>query len=694
MERRIAGQETVADRLRRAGEASFVGRTSERDLFREAIRSPDLPFCVLAVLGPGGIGKTTLLDQFQIIARDCGVPCGRVDARQVDPTPSAFEEAACRALGFPPLRPNDGAQRRFVLMVDPFERLAPLGEWFRGHFLPSMPDQAMLVVASRDTPPFPGTDLAPVTRTIRLRNLDEADSHDLLDRRDVPVAERDALVAFSYGHPLALSIAADTLIHSGAIGPLEHANILRQLLDRFVQSTPSAWHRTALEIAAHARITTEALLADAIDPERAPELFRWLAGLSFMEWCAEGLFPHDLAREVIHADLAWRNATSLQKVNSLVRRHYLRRFGEGVQSERFRALQDLVYLHRANPIMQAFFRFDAIDHVWSEPATAADLPPILGLIERFEGRASASIARHWMDRQPGSFVALRSASSALAGAACQLDILQVTEHDIAVDPVLAETMRVVASDPPRPGEPATLHRFMLSAEDYQSPSPATTAIQVRSYVGWMTTPRLSWSVLALDAETPWDDLMGYIDFAPAGKPIDAIPPRAVRLFAHDWRRVDPAAWFNAMEEREIDSSLTPAQIRPMEERLVALAEGPFRKSVQDAFRHLHSDAQLAANPLLRSRMLMRVRDEPQPSDLRRMLGEAADELRISPRGEKFHRALALTYLRPAPSQEAAAERLGLPFGTYRYQLARAIERVGDRLWSLECDGGGQGRPGD
>jgi len=44
-----------------------------------------------------------------------------------------------------------------------------------------------------------------------------------------------------------------------------------------------------------------------------------------------------------------------------------------------------------------------------------------------------------------------------------------------------------------------------------------------------------------------------------------------------------------------------------------------------------------------------------------------------------------TYLKPAPSQEAAASMLGLPFSTYRRHLAKAVDRLIDRLWSIEID---------
>ena len=75
-----------------------------------------------------------------------------------------------------------------------------------------------------------------------------------------------------------------------------------------------------------------------------------------------------------------------------------------------------------------------------------------------------------------------------------------------------------------------------------------------------------------------------------------------------------------------------------------------------------------------------------PADtLRRLLTETARALAERPRDAKFWRALDLTYVHPAGSQELAAERLGLPFGTYRYQLATGIERVAQALWERETE---------
>ena len=96
---------------------------------------------------------------------------------------------------------------------------------------------------------------------------------------------------------------------------------------------------------------------------------------------------------------------------------------------------------------------------------------------------------------------------------------------------------------------------------------------------------------------------------------------------------------------------------------------------------------LAANPLLRSRLASEhAGGEPSASTLQALVREATETLRGNPRDEKRYRAILHTYLKPAATQELAAERLGLPFSTYRYQLGSGIERVTQLLWQRELSG--------
>jgi DNA-directed RNA polymerase specialized sigma24 family protein len=62
---------------------------------------------------------------------------------------------------------------------------------------------------------------------------------------------------------------------------------------------------------------------------------------------------------------------------------------------------------------------------------------------------------------------------------------------------------------------------------------------------------------------------------------------------------------------------------------------------------------------------------------------AVQRLADNERDQKLYRALDRTYLRPAATQERAAELLGLPLSTYKRHLARGVDRVIDDLWRQE-----------
>ena len=66
-----------------------------------------------------------------------------------------------------------------------------------------------------------------------------------------------------------------------------------------------------------------------------------------------------------------------------------------------------------------------------------------------------------------------------------------------------------------------------------------------------------------------------------------------------------------------------------------------------------------------------------------MLAETAKNLFVSERDQRLYRVLELTYLNPAPKQEAVADRLGLSFSTYRRHLTTGVDRLTEWLWRQE-----------
>lgn len=69
--------------------------------------------------------------------------------------------------------------------------------------------------------------------------------------------------------------------------------------------------------------------------------------------------------------------------------------------------------------------------------------------------------------------------------------------------------------------------------------------------------------------------------------------------------------------------------------------------------------------------------------LRSLIEEALDTLKQSQKDEKYYRAVHTTYIKQTPSQAVAAERLDVPFSTYRRHLKRGIDQVAEKLWYLE-----------
>lgn len=121
-----------------------------------------------------------------------------------------------------------------------------------------------------------------------------------------------------------------------------------------------------------------------------------------------------------------------------------------------------------------------------------------------------------------------------------------------------------------------------------------------------------------------------------------------------------------------------------------LSRGAFESEVREALRSWRRPDLLATNPLTRSRLVTQSAEPDPVAALRAVLQGALDELGEDPRESKSHRALLATYLGGAPTQEAAAERLGLPFSTYRRHLAQGLAVLGSLLWWQETR---DGQPG-
>jgi len=151
-------------------------------------------------------------------------------------------------------------------------------------------------------------------------------------------------------------------------------------------------------------------------------------------------------------------------------------------------------------------------------------------------------------------------------------------------------------------------------------------------------------------------------------------PRYV-VYGNDWRRFPVDTWLDLMNEREHCGGTGPppdSALRPP-----PLSRAAFGDAVRSALQHLNRPDRLTGCPLLGTVL------GADAAELRASIVTASDRLAGEPKGDQLRAVLNRTFVRAAPTQEAAAEVLGLPFSTYRRHLARAIDELTEALWAVE-----------
>ena len=606
---------------------------------------------MLLVHGPGGIGKTTLLEAFADVAAAAGWWC-----RSWTGADLAEHAADLGHLG--DLAAGPGPR---LLLVDGCDELPALARQLRSRVAQRLAAGNRLVVAVRKTPEMSWhrTGWDGHAQSLRLDALDPTSADELLHRRGLDdQAQRLAVLEWSGGHPLALALAADLVrdrpdtVHHLAVEPDLGGALVRHLLG----DAADAHQQQVLAALAHAGELDEAALAAALPESDLRAAETWLRGLSFVHPHGSRLRVHDSVREVLSSAYAAADPERSVLIRRNLADHHLRRGLDRNPS----ALADLASLLRDQGV-----RAGLVGHRGREAqATGARPDEVEELLDLDDvaGANRDSLIR-WFQEAPEHVAVTRDRRGELVG---WVVAASVSTHPswAAEDPVIGPWLeeardrhpgdaffvramvdRTWASDPTcalppvlPAGQAWFARRLGIAAERYcfaaayAGSGPATMAPNWLHASGHR--PRSDLAIAGAAGVETW-----FADHGPGG------------LIAAAWRAVYADLGLAA-----------PAELPVLD----------VEAAVRDALRNRRDPAALAANPLGRG-----VSPEARATHVLEVVAEATDRaLSRGAHDEALRRLLELTFLgEDDPPMRMLLRELAVSRATYYRWLDEAIRRI-------------------
>lgn len=687
----------IADILTKARKQHFTGREKEIAEFRQLLNETELSTHIIFLYGPAGQGKTTILKEFTELCSANKNPFIYLDGRDVIPSAAGFHEALCNALNVSSIQKVfdtfEKNTNTFVLFIDTYKKLSALDNWLREEFLPQLPGNILTVFAARNHPSpqwISNPDWQNLIKTIQLRNFSVEESRSYLEKRKVPSVQYDKILDFTHGHPLALSLVADLFLQNPDkdFSPDDSPDIVQTLLKHFLLKVPSPAHKTALEICALTYVTTESLLASVMGLENASELFEWLKNLSFIENNKLGLFPHDLARESLIADLKWRNPDWFVELYGKAADYYIHKLENASGEEQRKHLFMLTYLQRNHPMVRPFYNWEESHEYWVDLMKPEDVKPLTKMVEDFYGAESVKRFKICLNHPAAQVWVWRSPINKQCAFVMRININEIDANGKIKDPVIGKVVDFANAEfHLRKGEVCTIFCFWMAAETHQNISKLQSSIFLFITQYYLSTKGLAVHLLSVTNPDFWKTLLNYygMEHVPMLDYTANNIPRG--FYMHDWRKTPPKLWLNSLG-RKGNAGYVKAKAEQLKKEMLVLNEEEFFASVYSALKDYHSDKKLEANPLTQSRFVLHAvaenNSEQEPiAVLKEKIDAALKDIEESPRYDALHRLLYRTFINPVGSQEQTAEFLTLPFSTYRRHLKKAATLVFDILWKQE-----------
>ncbi len=554
-----ASPPTLGDVLRAQAARRFVGREAELATLRPAMGREMPAQALFFVHGPGGIGKSTLLERLRLMAEP-GVDIVCVNGAELMPTPQGVIDGMAAALGLGERSASPeaivtawAARGRSVLLLDTFEALDPVAGWMRDSWLPTLPAQVSVVLAGRRAPDSRWSAhalWASAMHAVALDMLAPPACARLAQAHGAPEALCAELARRARGLPLAAVMLATEARRTGSLPGELGEELVRALTRPCLEQAPSAAHREALLACALARRATRELLGHLFGAERADTLFDWLAAQGYISASRDGLGLHDLMREALLADTAWCDRDRFRQLRRTVIRHLAARLRPGRHA--WDLTLDFFYARRHSPGFRRYHDVEGVSRVGTSIGTADDFPEVIAFARRLLPEGEHPAFLHWSAHPAADIVVVREEQGPVCGVMVMLRLSTI--DDDAGDPVTSGLRAALGRqwDEPTDRTYSLFVRYFLASGDASAPTPGLTALMAYSNPLFTDNAlRLFaiWTAIPEYLAPMWPEL-GFRDLDACAREIDGL---GYRLIVRDWQAETWSDWVR----RVVTPDVTP-----------------------------------------------------------------------------------------------------------------------------------------
>lgn len=694
----------IGDRaaVHRAG--LFVGRRKELETF-ETMLDCDDERRFFFVHGLPGIGKTMFIRECIRRAKCRGCITTYLDSNStpgsqpelleliqrkletLNPAPKVGNIAKIRNSA---TRPNSGgAEQRCLLAIDSFERLSKHESFFFNELFPSISRKVRILVAGRALPnerflTDPGWSSLSAVSNLQSFTLSETGQY--LEKCGISLSNHERVYYLTHGHPLALALAVQILNQNpdAVLQPDDSEKYLTILLKQFTRSIPSFMHRRALWLSAMVPYTTQCLLRKIIDEENSHLLLDWLGELSFARVTRRGVEIHELVKDVLRADLQWRDPELFRFYLEEISMLQLDSLETWDEKQRKQTFSDLAYT--ASIIGESTGSAHAFTNnrnfSCDEPEED-DWPIIEAMVEKHEGESSLSLLRYWREKGANT-IFFQSEQNEECGFLMFLRLEKISTEEASLDPAAFPLRSWLDENNLIGDRPAILCRFWMCRDFYQSVSSCRSFIflHIVRQVMSMDEPVCIFAVTRDPDKwlnlTRYADLKHFemFDFNSNGCTYGLLGRVMENDNAVSWLKKTGRMMLNpGIPDRVIS---TPSRITLHD----------FEREIKKALKSYHHPEHLK-NSLLLNCCFINNLIHPKSNWMQKAeklvaeLFNHGETLKKQPSKQVFFEVLNATYFEPSTKQRVAAEKLCMSFGTYRRRLSQATKLLAERIWMLE-----------